>query len=184
MFTRKHPRQVTFLTCPPAIWSCGAKISCASAVSMNPFKPMRTTNSAIECEKQGCRYGHFRTLALYILGTAQSLKVFYRKQCWHGTHVVKVFLRDVLHSDNKKAVLFATYTLTGVVALVVASAMALLQSQLGYAHHRTGCVVVAASVDGVTAKFVAKQEVGDFIPLATLYLVYGLARARALLNAI
>src|SRR5947209_2513296 len=29
------------------------------------------------------------------LGTAQSLHVFFRKQAWHGTHVIKVFLRDV-----------------------------------------------------------------------------------------
>ena len=29
----------------------------------------------------------------------------------------------------------------------------------------------------------ARKKFGDFVPLATLYLTYGLARARALLNA-
>ncbi len=77
--------------------------------------------------KAGMPVRAFPHLGVVHLGTAQSLKIFYRKQCWHGTHVVRVFLRDVLHSDNKNAVLFAAYTLAGIAALVVTAVMALLR---------------------------------------------------------
>src|SRR5438270_12039656 len=60
------------------------------------------------------------------LGTAQSLPVFFRKQAWHGTHVVKVFLRNVSGSHNLKAVLFAAYTLVCLFGMIVGAAWAVM----------------------------------------------------------
>ncbi len=131
--------------------------------------------------KAGMPVRAFPKIGVVHLGTAQSLKVFYRKQRWHGTHVVTVFLRDVLHSDNKKAVLFALYTLGCVVALLVATGMALLKG-VWFAPVIALCALLLPPVLMASRQVSAKRKYSDFLPLATLYLVYGLARARALLN--
>jgi len=131
--------------------------------------------------KAGMPVRAFPHLGVVHLGTAQSLKIFYRKQCWHGMHVVKVFLRDALHSDNKNAVLFAAYTLAGVAALVVTAVMALLRGGWIAPVIALGALLLPPVLMAVR-RISAEQKWADFIPLASLYLVYGLARARALLN--
>lgn len=131
--------------------------------------------------KAGMPVRAFPKIGVVHLGTAQSLKVFYRKQRWHGTHVVKVFLRDMLHSDNKKAVLFALYTLGCVGALVVTSVMALFQFSRITPIAALGALLLPP-VFMTLPKIWATKRFGDFVPLMTLYLTYGLARARALLN--
>jgi len=116
------------------------------------------------------------------LGTAQSLRVFFRKQAWHGTHVIKVFLRDVLRSHNRKAVLFAAYTFACLVAVVAGAVWTL-------AWHGPWLLPVA----GATAlcfppvalslrQVAASKRWSDFFPLFALYLTYGIARAKALLS--
>src|SRR6185437_13000738 len=67
--------------------------------------------------KAGMRVQAFPQIGVIHLGTAQSLSVFFRKQAWHGTHVIKVFLRDPLKSHNRKAVFFAAYTLLSLFAV-------------------------------------------------------------------
>jgi hypothetical protein len=124
----------------------------------------------------------FPKIGVVHLGTAQSLKVFYRKQRWHGTHVVKVFLRDVLHSDNKKAVLFAVYTFICVIAFVATSAMVLFRFSWVAPLVALGALLLPPVLMALP-KVWARKKFGDFVPLAALYLTYGLARARALLNA-
>jgi glycosyltransferase involved in cell wall biosynthesis len=127
--------------------------------------------------KAGMPVRAFPKIGVVHLGTAQTLKVFYRKQRWHGTHVMKVFLRDVLHSDNKKAVLFAIYTLTAVVVFAVTTIMALFK----FSYIAVGALFLPPVLMALR-QVALKKKFGDFAPLATLYLVYGLARARALLN--
>src|SRR5947199_1159652 len=68
--------------------------------------------------KAGLRVRAVPQIGVIHLGTAQSLRVFFRKQAWHGTHVIKVFLRDMFKSHNRKAVLFAAYTLSCLMAAV------------------------------------------------------------------
>src|ERR1051326_7423844 len=67
------------------------------------------------------------------LGTAQSLGVFFRKQAWHGTHVLKVFLRNISGSHNVKAVLFATWTLTWLFGIVGGAAWAVVDHRVWWA---------------------------------------------------
>jgi glycosyltransferase involved in cell wall biosynthesis len=131
--------------------------------------------------KAGMPVRAFPHLGVVHLGTAQSLKIFYRKQCWHGTHVVKVFLRDALHSDNKNAVLFAAYTLAGVAALVATIAIGFWRGMWAPSLIAL-CALLLPPVLLASRRVVAKRKFSDFIPLAALYMVYGLARARALLN--
>jgi glycosyltransferase involved in cell wall biosynthesis len=131
--------------------------------------------------KAGMPVRAFPQIGVVHLGTAQSLKVFYRKQCWHGTHVVKVFLRDALHSDNKTAELFAAYTLAASAALVVTMAIGFWRGMWAPSLIAL-CALLLPPVLLASRRVLAKRKVYDFIPLTALYLVYGLARARALLN--
>ena len=115
------------------------------------------------------------------LGTAQTLSAFYRKQRWHGSHVARVFLRDVVHSGNRNAVLFALYML---IALSAASGGALWATFGGPPSVPVIAVIalllpplmLAASRAG------GNRQWNHFVPLALLYLTYGIARAQALLR--
>jgi len=131
--------------------------------------------------KAGMPVRAFPGIGVVHLGTAQSLKVFYRKQRWHGTHVVNVFLRDVLHSDNKNAVMFELYTLVCVVGLLVGCMVGVMRGVWLLAVVSI-CGLLLPPVVLAARRVVARRKFADFVPLATLYMVYGLARARALLN--
>ncbi len=91
-------------------------------LKLGGFDETIQTNEDYElCErarKAGMQVRAFPRIGVVHLGTAQSLRVFFRKQAWHGTHVIKVFLRDVLKSHNRKAVFFAAYTLLCLLAVI------------------------------------------------------------------
>jgi glycosyltransferase involved in cell wall biosynthesis len=116
------------------------------------------------------------------LGTAQSLRVFFRKQAWHGTHVVKVFLRNISGSHNWKAVLFAAWTLLCLAAIVAGGMWSVFD------HAMWPVPVVATAGLLLPPMLLAIKQVigsrkwGDFFPLSALYLTYGVARARALVQ--
>jgi glycosyltransferase involved in cell wall biosynthesis len=144
------------------------------------------TNEDYElCERArtaGMQVRAFPEIGVVHLGTAQSLRVFFRKQAWHGTHVIKVFLRDVLRSHNRKAVLFAGYTFLCLVAVVAGAA-------LTPAWHRawmlsaTGVAALCLPPAALSLRQVASsRRWSDFLPLFALYLTYGIARAKALLS--
>src|SRR6476659_3241943 len=92
-------------------------------LNLGGFDETIQTNEDYElCErarKAGMQVRAFPQIGVIHLGTAQSLRVFFRKQAWHGTHVIKGFLRDVLRSHNRKAVAFAAYTLLSLVVAVM-----------------------------------------------------------------
>ncbi|HKD78138.1 MAG TPA: glycosyltransferase [Candidatus Angelobacter sp.] len=144
------------------------------------------TNEDYElCErvrKAGMTVRAYPQIGVVHLGTAQSLRVFFRKQAWHGTHVVKVFLRNVFGSHNLKAVGFAAYTLLCLVGIPAGLAWALIA-------HGSWLVAPAALTALLLppAALSMRQVAGsrrwrDFFPLLALYTTYGIARARALLN--
>jgi glycosyltransferase involved in cell wall biosynthesis len=155
-------------------------------LKLGGFDESIQTNEDYElCErarKSGMQVRAFPRIGVVHLGTAQRIGVFFRKQTWHGTHVIKVFLRDVLKSHNRKAVFFAAYTLLCLLAVifgVVATALS----------HRTWWLpaVGFAALCLPPAVLSARQVLAsgrwpDFFPLFVLYLTYGMARARALLN--
>jgi len=144
------------------------------------------TNEDYElCErarKAGMQVRAFPQIGVIHLGTAQSLRVFFRKQAWHGTHVIKVFLRDVIRSHNRKAVFFAAYTLLSILAVIAGAAWTLTW-------HGPWWVPVAAFTAlclppmALSARnILSSRRSSDFFPLFALYLTYGIARAKALLS--
>jgi len=144
------------------------------------------TNEDYElCErarKSGMQVRAFPGIGVVHLGTAQSLQVFFRKQAWHGTHVIKVFLRDVLKSHNRKAVFFAGYTLLclfGVIFGVVATVISPKNWWLPGAGFAALCLPPAVLS---ARQILASGRWRDSFPLFVLYLTYGIARASALLS--
>ena len=132
--------------------------------------------------KAGMRVRAFPQIGVIHLGTAQSLRVFFRKQAWHGTHVIKVFLRDVFRSHNRKAVLFAAYTLLSLFVMIVGLAWTLMWRGawwLPVAGFATLCLPPMALA---TRHVLSSRRYSDFFPLFALYLIYGIARAKALLS--
>jgi glycosyltransferase involved in cell wall biosynthesis len=144
------------------------------------------TNEDYElCErarKSGMQVRSFPAIGVFHLGTAQSLKTFFRKQAWHGTHVIKVFLRDVMKSHNRKAVLFAAYTLLSLFAVVFGIAATIISHRMWWLA-AAGVAALCLPPAMLSARQVlANGKWPDFFPLFALYLTYGIARARALLN--
>ena len=132
--------------------------------------------------KAGMHVRAFPQIGVIHLGTAQSLRVFFRKQAWHGTHVVKVFLRDVFRSHNRKAVFFAAYTLISMSA-VAAGVVWALALHGTWVLPAVGLGALCLPPTALTLKHVlSSRTYSDFFPLFALYLTYGIARAKALLS--
>ncbi len=144
------------------------------------------TNEDYElCErvrKAGMPVRAFPAIGVVHLGTAQSLRVFFRKQAWHGTHVVKVFLRNMFGSHNLKAVLFAVYTLLCIVAMIAGLAWAAAGSGLWLLPLAASMMLLLPPIALSMRQVLASRKWFDFFPLTALYLIYGVARAKALLT--
>ena len=117
---------------------------------------MKITSFVIGPRKAGMNVRAFPQIGVVHLGTAQSLRVFFRKQAWHGTHVIKVFLRDPLKSHNRKAVFFAAYTLLSLLAVAAAWCGHLRDTAPGAPS--AGCRSVMLATDG------ALCQTGSFQP--------------------
>lgn len=121
------------------------------------------------------------SLSVVHLGTPQTLAGFYRKQSWHGVNVHRVFLRNVLHSKSRKAMLFAVYMLAAA-AVAIAGACATAVSGhaaaalAGGAFFLMGPFALAALACG------ERQNWRQLFPLTVLYAAYGIARALCLLG--
>jgi glycosyltransferase involved in cell wall biosynthesis len=132
--------------------------------------------------KAGMRVCAFPQIGVIHLGTAQNLSVFFRKQAWHGTHVIKVFLRDVFKSHNRKAVLFAAYTLLSLFA-ITAGLIWMLMWRGRWWLPTVGFISLCLPPTALAIRHVLNsQRFSDFFPLFALYLTYGIARAKALLS--
>jgi glycosyltransferase involved in cell wall biosynthesis len=132
--------------------------------------------------KAGMHVRAFPQIGVVHLGTAQSLHVFFRKQAWHGTHVIKVFLRDPLKSHNRKAVFFAAYTLLSLLTVTVGVVWTMVWHG-PWLLPATGLAALCLPPSALAVRHVLNsRRYSDFFPLFALYLTYGIARAKALLS--
>src|SRR5208282_1897857 len=74
------------------------------------------TNEDLELCRRAASAGFtvrsYPQLRVVHLGTPRTLEGFYRKQRWHGTHVLTVFLRDPEKRRNRRPVILALYTVS------------------------------------------------------------------------
>jgi glycosyltransferase involved in cell wall biosynthesis len=122
------------------------------------------------------------SLSVVHLGTPQTLEGFYRKQAWHGINVHRVFLRDVLHSKSRKAMLFAVYMLIGMGAVVAGVGAAAIDRSIAPALAAAGLLMAGPVALALRACLDRKgwRHLGALI---VLHAAYGLARAMCLLGA-
>ena len=132
--------------------------------------------------KAGMDVRAFPQIGVIHLGTAQSLRVFFRKQAWHGTHVIKVFLRDVFRSHNRKAVFFAAYTLLSILAVATGVVWALARHGSWWLPAAAFAALCLPPTALAIKNVLSSRRYSDFFPLFALYLTYGIARAKALLS--
>jgi len=104
----------------------------------------------------------------------------FRKQAWHGSHVVKVFLRDVFRCITvklcslRRTPCFA-WDYSGWDALGTLLWRARLFPLAGL------LAILLPRLRSLRVRCL-KRQVGRLLPLTALYFTYGLARARALLK--
>ena len=132
--------------------------------------------------KAGMDVRAFPQIGVIHLGTAQSLRVFFRKQAWHGTHVIKVFLRDVFRSHNRNAVFFAFYTLLSILTLTTGLVWALARHGSWWPAAAAFIALCLPPTALAIKNVLSSWRYSDFFPLFALYLTYGIARAKALLS--
>jgi glycosyltransferase involved in cell wall biosynthesis len=154
-------------------------------LKLNGFDETIQTNEDYElCERvraAGMPVRAYPEIGVIHLGTGQTLRVFFRKQAWHGTHVVKVFLRDIFRSHNLKAVLFAAYTLLCAIVVVAGIIWALISHGPWLFPLIGTAALLLPPVALAMRQIAASGRWADFLPLTALYLTYGLARAKSLL---
>lgn len=118
-------------------------------------------------------------LAVVHLGSAQTLGHFYRKQKWHGTHVLKVFLRTPFRSGNEKAILFAFYVLALELAILITMLVALTTAHWKPLAASVALMLLPPALLSLRRTRQARPW-HEFPGLVLLYSTYGLARAHCL----
>lgn len=154
-------------------------------LALGGFDETLETNEDYEfCQRAG--RGGLETMAfpeigVIHLGTPQTLAEFYRKQRWHGTHVLKVFLRNISALPNARAILFALYALFCLVGLAWGSGRVIVSGKYGMMVTSLGALLFAPLFLGIR-RVIGRGNWGDLPGLAALYLLYGLARAICLVD--
>jgi cellulose synthase/poly-beta-1,6-N-acetylglucosamine synthase-like glycosyltransferase len=115
------------------------------------------------------------------LGTPRTLKSFYRKQRWHGTHVLTVFLRDIRKGRNVRPVLFAVYTLACLVGIFGGLIAGVLGGGWKFSAIFGAALLIPILLIAIR-RGVAKGQWGDILPVALMYLTFGVARAGCILD--
>lgn len=121
-------------------------------------------------------------LGLLHWGTPQSLRVFYRKTRWHGTHVFKVFFRNLSDRQNLKPVLFAVITLAFIIAALSGVYLLFAQRSPLLLLMSLGVWLLSVLALGFS-KAMERKRLADAIPLSAMFFIYGIARAESLVRS-
>ncbi|MEK7389361.1 MAG: glycosyltransferase [Elusimicrobiota bacterium] len=123
------------------------------------------------------------TVAVVHLGTPQTLCGFYKKDLWHATDGLLVFLRQLPKITNPRALIFGAYTLACATGVVLGTAR-----MFGSGNPLVPTYFLAAWLAPaflLSVRLVVKRRRwGDLAGLTVLHLVFGVARGHACLLAI
>ncbi len=120
-------------------------------------------------------------IAVVHFGVPRTLGEFFRKQMWHGTHVFKVFLRELPSLVNTKAVFFALYMLAGFFGLAWGAFYGLTARDWTPFEFLVLAALFPSLYLGMRGAILRKR-LQDALPLAVLYLTYGTARAFCIID--
>jgi len=120
-------------------------------------------------------------LAVVHLGTPRTVSGFFRKQRWHGTHVLTVFLRDPRKRSNRSVVLLSVYALMCLVGMLAGIIFAI--AQRGWVILGLFAVLLVFPMFVIAAsRSIRRGRWVDIPALTFLYITFCIARARSLLN--
>ena len=160
-------------------------ISRAAFLKVGGFDETIETNEDYEfCQRvlaAGLTVQAIPQLGVVHLGTPQTLLDFYRKQRWQGRNVLQVFMRNIRKLPNARAVFFALYTLLCLAGLAVGVLLAVLSGRGGLLLLSLLGLLLAPLVLSVRTA-VLRGGWTDSFALVVLFLTYGIARARCLLD--
>lgn len=120
-------------------------------------------------------------LSVVHLGTPQTLADFFKRERWHGRHVIKVFMRDVRELANIRAVLFSVYCLSLAILFVSGLVGIALGRQATLAWMSLGALAIGAMFLSVLSTL-RSQRWSEAASLTVLFLTWGVARATSLLD--
>lgn len=123
-------------------------------------------------------------MAVVHLRTPQTLTAFYRRERWHGTHVFKALLNNLHETANFRAVAFAVYILGCCIGMLAGLGLGLFVGQYSiFAAALAGMIIASFACSVRKLRTVRGRAYWHTLPpLTLLHLVYGVARASALLN--
>jgi glycosyltransferase involved in cell wall biosynthesis len=123
-------------------------------------------------------------MAVVHLGTPQTLGAFYRRECWLGTHVVKAFRGNLRERAYFRAVGFALCVVVCCLGVVAGLGLGLIFRQYTLLSAALAVLMVAPLACSLRKLRAVHGRTFwmTLLPLTVLHLVYGVARARALLN--
>jgi cellulose synthase/poly-beta-1,6-N-acetylglucosamine synthase-like glycosyltransferase len=123
-------------------------------------------------------------MAVVHLRTPQTLGAFYRRERWHGTHVVKALRGNLHEMANFRAVAFALYILVCCLGVVAGLGLGLVFQQYTLFAAASFGIIVAPLACSIRKLRTIRGGLFwmTLLPLTVLHLVYGVARARALVN--
>jgi glycosyltransferase involved in cell wall biosynthesis len=128
----------------------------------------------------GLRVIAYPELNVIHLGVPQTLGHFYRRNRWHGKHVVRVFLRNISSLHNAKPVFFALYVFVCLVGVFVGLGLGAF-GRFEVLAASLVALLLGPFLLGLCAAIVRKRW-REAIPLASLYLIFGFSRARCLVD--
>lgn len=145
---------------------------------------IQTTEDCEICERirsAGLRVVGDAAVAVVHLGTPQTLAHFYRKNRWHGTDSLNVFLHSLPKITNPRPLLFASYALICLAGVVIGGAEAAWSRTFGVLAFFLAALLGPALLLSLPL-VVKRKRWTDLGPLTVLHLAYGLSRGHALLK--
>jgi glycosyltransferase involved in cell wall biosynthesis len=122
-----------------------------------------------------------QALGVVHLGTPRTLAGFYRKQRWHGTHVLRVFIRDPQKRKNRRVVIASLYTLLCFVGLMAGILDLIVRHSFQTSLIFVGLLVFPLLIIA-TVRCIRRGRWASIPALTMLYLAFCTARARSMLN--
>jgi glycosyltransferase involved in cell wall biosynthesis len=156
-------------------------VSRANFARVGGFDSSLETNEDCELCQRARRRGlsviAYPELGVTHLRDPQTLAAFFKKQAWHGKHVLKVFLSHFPSTVNIRPVLFSFYMLVMTLALCGSAVLLRFEMVLW------SLALLLLPSTGLSLWVAAKRGEWKQIPaLVGLYLTYGFGRASAVLN--
>jgi GT2 family glycosyltransferase len=135
----------------------------------------------LRAKAKGMQVLAMSSLAVAHAGTPRTLGHFFRKNRWHGKHVLRMFLSNLPQMKYLPVIALSLYTLLMAVAVIIGTIVFVVTHSLLI----FGACLVLLLFPAISLAFVRavpRRRLGAIPPLFTLYLVYFLSRAASLIQ--